>query len=359
MRWLQVRRAQIRASIAATNAAASAGASRAPSRGGARPGTAAGGGEDAAAAAAAAAASSGGPDAATEAKDGSAEPDAAAASDGADGADDHDAVDPLVNLTEEELIALENKKRPRTERELKREVAHATTAGATALVTLLRENMDSEILCWRVPRALREVAIKDEGARKECVDQRCEELLLQAMTAHPHAAVVQAQALRLLGTLAFGNDHVRRVSGERGVVRMVVYAIQRHGDEDESVLLHACTALTNLMHNSIENRARLLEHGGAPLLVRMMDVHKNSAAIQRQICWTVLTLAGSDDASRAVVEAGGASAIVNAMVQFRADAGVQQFGCWALGNLAMAGDDNRRKLRKVGTRLRSAHLCLA
>ena len=69
--------------------------------------------------------------------------------------------------------------------------------------------------------------------------------------------------------------------------------MQRHGDEDESVLLHACTALTNLMHNSLENRSRFLEHAGVDLLVRMMDAHKASATIQRQICWTILTLAGT------------------------------------------------------------------
>ena len=73
---------------------------------------------------------------------------------------------------------------------------------------------------------------------------------------------------------------------------MILYAMQRHGDEDESVLLHACTALTNLMHNSLENRSRFLEHAGVDLLVRMMDAHKASATIQRQICWTILTLAG-------------------------------------------------------------------
>ena len=80
-------------------------------------------------------------------------------------------VDPIADLTDEELLAYENKKRPKTERELKREVAHASAEGAAALVALLRANMDSEMLCWRVPRALRELAIKDEGARKECVDQ--------------------------------------------------------------------------------------------------------------------------------------------------------------------------------------------
>ena len=39
--------------------------------------------------------------------------------------------------------------------------------GAIGLITLLRANLDNEILCWRVPRALRELAIKDEEARQQ------------------------------------------------------------------------------------------------------------------------------------------------------------------------------------------------
>ena len=46
------------------------------------------------------------------------------------------------------------------------------------------------------------------------------------------------------------------------------------------------------MHNSLDNRSRFLDHAGVDLLVRMMDAHKASATIQRQICWTILTLAG-------------------------------------------------------------------
>ena len=49
---------------------------------------------------------------------------------------------------------------------------------------------------------------------------------------------------------------MRRRTGEKGVIRMVLAAMTKHNDGDESVLLHALTALTNLMHNSLENRSR-------------------------------------------------------------------------------------------------------
>jgi hypothetical protein len=65
-----------------------------------------------------------------------------------------------------------------------------------------------ERLCWRIPRALREVAVRDESLRKECLALNCDELLLQCLQRQQDSAAVQGQALRLLGTLAFGNDQV-------------------------------------------------------------------------------------------------------------------------------------------------------
>jgi hypothetical protein len=97
-----------------------------------------------------------------------------------------------------------------------------------------------------------------------------------------------------------------------------------------------------------------------------MERHQASAKLQRQACWALLTVAGSDDIARAMSEFPIAAAIVTAMVQHRyvvesgecfmhfvtsicrGDAGVQQFGCWAINNLAVAGEDVRRKLRKAG-----------
>lgn len=79
-----------------------------------------------------------------------------------------------------------------------------------------------------------------------------------------------------------------------------------------------------------------------------MDRYQQSAKLQRQACWAVLTVAGSDEIARAVSEFPIGAAVVAALVTHRYDVGVQQFGCWAINNLALAGEDVRRKLRKVG-----------
>ena len=49
----------------------------------------------------------------------------------------------------------------------------------------------------------------DEEKRNECCDLQCDELLLMSLQSFPYSGIVQAQSLRLLGTLAFGNDKVR------------------------------------------------------------------------------------------------------------------------------------------------------
>lgn len=205
--------------------------------------------------------------------------------------------------------------------------------GVRGLVKLLRENIDSEKISWRVPRALRELVVRDETVRKVCADLQCDELLLVCMQTFPLSSIVQAQVLRLLGTMAYGNDEIRRRTGEKGVMRMILSTMAIHGIEEESVLLHSLTAITNLMHNSLENRSRFLLASGVESLVLCMEAHKHSPLIQRQSCWTILTLAASDEASRAVCEYGGGSAIISSMLLHKDDSGVQQFGCWALGNL--------------------------
>mmetsp|Transcript_16492 Transcript_16492/g.24827 ORF Transcript_16492/g.24827 Transcript_16492/m.24827 type:complete len:194 (+) Transcript_16492:265-846(+) len=131
-------------------------------------------------------------------------------------------------------------------------------------------------------------------------------------------------------------------------MRRIVISLETHTD-DENVILHACTALTNLAHNSADNRGRFQEAGGVDALLVAMAAHRTtSAKIQRQACWAILTLAGSDGVSREIVSQGGDEKIMTAMVLHKNDAGVQQFGCWAISNLALAGDDIRLKIRKCG-----------
>ncbi len=62
---------------------------------------------------------------------------------------------------------------------------------------------------------------------------------------------------------------------------------------------------------------RFVEIGGVELLISMMVRYKEYAKLQRQACWAVLSLCGTDEISRTVAQHGGDSAILNAMLFHR------------------------------------------
>ena len=108
---------------------------------------------------------------------------------------------------------------------------------------------------WRGARALRELILKNETAKLSCYDSNIEIWLISLINAFDYSTVVQGHCMRLIGALAFGNDRFRRKSGERGIMSSIAKALEQHSD-DETVVLHTLTAITNLTHNSLENRSR-------------------------------------------------------------------------------------------------------
>ena len=219
--------------------------------------------------------------------------------------------------------------------------------GAEGLAKLFIEQSEDHCMLWRAARSLRPLVNKDSNNRALCLTAGVDVAAVQALQRYPDLAVVQGQVLQLLGALAYGADSVRRRAGERGALVCIERALMSFG-HDELVLLHALTALTNLSHNSPDNRHRFLEAKGMEALTAVMDAFIASPKVQRQGCWAILTLAGSDDTGRLVAQAGGGTVVVNAMLSHRGEAGVQQFGLWAISNMALAGGDVTRRLRKGG-----------
>jgi hypothetical protein len=127
--------------------------------------------------------------------------------------------------------------------------------------------------------------------------------------------------------------------------------METHGVLDEKVLLHCLTSVTNLTHNSQDNRHRFIDAGGVDVLTDVMEASLTNPKVQRQGCWALLTLAGSDETARLVASGGGSRTLmtlVKALLQHPYDAGVQQFGLWAMSNMALAGADIGRRLKKAG-----------
>lgn len=74
--------------------------------------------------------------------------------------------------------------------------------------------------------------------------------------------------------------------GEKGIIKQLVATLNGALCEDETVQLHVCTAITNLAHNSLENRSRFFEASGATHLVASMATFGDSAKYQRQASWS-------------------------------------------------------------------------
>ncbi len=96
--------------------------------------------------------------------------------------------------------------------------------------------------------------------------------------------------------------------------------------QDETLNVHACTAITNFTHNSLENRSRFIEAHGVPVLINCMHLHIDSCKVQRQACWAILTLCGSDEAAKEILVSRGEVSVISAMTRHKYDSGVQQFG---------------------------------
>lgn len=176
--------------------------------------------------------------------------------------------------------------------------------------------IQDERVIWRGSRVLRELILKEDANKNICYDSNIEQWLIISIDRFNQSAIVQGHCMRLIGILAFGNDRFRRKAGERGMMTSILEAFKNHLD-DEIVQLHVSTALTNLTHNSMENRSRFIELGGIDLVITMMVTYKDVAKLQRQGCWVILTLSGTDEISREIALKGGDTAVLNAMLTHR------------------------------------------
>ncbi len=247
--------------------------------------------------------------------------------------------------------------------------------GFAGMIAMLKESADDVHICWRACRALRPLLLNNghppkQGEslltqKKELVSFRdiavglqCDLVCLDVLRefndtpGESHLeSLAKGQAVQLLGVCAFGNDLVRRRAGENGAMKLIAKVLDFHGSKDEKVLLHCLTTVTNLAHNNQDNRHRFIDAEGLLWLTDCMEAFSLSVKVQRQGCWAMLTLAGSDETARLVADGGGSRALmtlINALLNHPMDPGVQQFGLWATANMALAGADVSRRLRKAG-----------
>ena len=84
--------------------------------------------------------------------------------------------------------------------------------GSVGLLELFRDKKSNEHIIWRTARLLRELIHQDksQSLRNECISDHVDENALQAMETFSDSEILQGQCIRLLGSLTYGNDLVRR-----------------------------------------------------------------------------------------------------------------------------------------------------
>ena len=84
--------------------------------------------------------------------------------------------------------------------------------GSAGLLGLFRDKKSNEHIIWRTARLLRELIHQDksQSLRNECISDHVDENALQAMETFSDSEILQGQCIRLLGSLSYGNDLVRR-----------------------------------------------------------------------------------------------------------------------------------------------------
>ena len=134
----------------------------------------------------------------------------------------------------------------------------------------------------------------------------------------------------------------------QGNVSAIMHAMDKYALLEGHVL-HACSALANLVSIGAEKKDAVASAGGTSRLLNAMARHQQSADIQAKSCFTLAVLADEDYQNKArIIEGKGINRVIDAMRGHTQDKGVQAECSRVLMSLAVGDDDNRAALVQQG-----------
>ena len=144
----------------------------------------------------------------------------------------------------------------------------------------------------------------------------------------------------------------RITPGGAGTVGVVLTALKTHGTSNAEVARAACLTLWNVAYSDKDGaREKIVQGGGIPALVRVMQRHAAVAPIQEAGCGVLWALSHSGSANRASVARDGGLdvtvALMNGSTACVPTPGLLEAGCATLGNLALE-PTQKRSLQRVG-----------
>ena len=140
----------------------------------------------------------------------------------------------------------------------------------------------------------------------------------------------------MLGNLAFSNaDNRARIAQ---ICLDDILGSMSSYLQNADLQCHGMLCLTNLAHENDANKRLIASHSGATTILDGMEAHLGSLKVQKQACWSLLTISGDTAAAQRAAADGSVGAVLAAMVNFISEPDIQHFGLWALTNAAYGSD---------------------
>lgn len=230
-----------------------------------------------------------------------------------------------------------------------------------------------------------------EQALKSLVDLSNPMDVVQVMKEHPHSALIQIEACKMLGLSYADRGSIALSSDElKCLYNCVLAASCNHSDDillqetvlqllsatpfvddDEVDVRHLKSGLKQIlsvMRNFPDNsklqqygsiilsklssvdcyQLEIYEQGGIKVLISSMTAHSLDASVQEAACLTLLNLCSQINLKEAMSNEGGIDSISIAMVMHPTNLLIQELGCGALCQLSANNDENKIKIEESG-----------
>ena len=170
--------------------------------------------------------------------------------------------------------------------------------------------------------------------------------IVSGMKFHAMHAGIQEKACRAFLDLARSDADNKVRIAEAGGIPLILAALDKHATH-AGVAESACWAVINLTAKNDDNKLRIAQAGGIPLILAALDIHATHAGVVENACWAVLNV-GSAGNRALIAEAGGIPLILAALDNHATNASVVDRACWAVLNLTANNADNQVLTAEAG-----------
>eukprot|EP01041_Mallomonas_annulata_P000121 gene121-181_t len=174
------------------------------------------------------------------------------------------------------------------------------------------------------------------------------DLITTILRLHQNEESVVIQACWAMTHLNFNCAFNKTAFGDAGACELIPEMAKKH--LSSSTMAEAlCRAMASLATSNSKNNVKLGDAGACEVVATIMKSHPSEPALAEAGCKAVMNLAfGNASNKNKLGEQGACEAVLLALQSFSWIATVAELGCWAIMNLVANCDENNIKLGEVG-----------